>query len=84
MHIHTHNGYSLEEYISDVDFSQIIQIRPYQFEPLSDNNETIERYESVWEVRGTLTRSDIEETPYRLLHTDCQFFFMFAFLFILF
>ena len=38
---------SLEGYISDVDFSQIIHIRPYQFEPLSDNNETIERYESV-------------------------------------
>ena len=30
---------TLEEYISDVDFSQIIHVRPYQFEPLSDNNE---------------------------------------------
>ena len=29
---------TLEEYISDVDLSQIIYIRHYQFEPLSDNN----------------------------------------------
>ena len=54
--------YTLEEYIIDVDFSQIIHIKFLQFEPLSDNNERIESFDSVWEVLGTLTQSDIGET----------------------
>ena len=66
--------YTLEEYIIDVDFSQIIHIKFLQFEPLSDNNERIETYESVWEVRETLTRSDIEETPNRLTVCLCLVF----------
>ena len=42
-------------------FSQIIHIRSYQFEPLTDNTEGIESFKS--KVQGTLTLSDIEETP---------------------
>ena len=38
---------TLDKYILDVDFSQIIHKRPYQFEPLSDNNERIESFDSV-------------------------------------
>ena len=38
---------TLKEYISYVIFSQIIQIRPYQFQPLLDN---IERYQSFGSV----------------------------------
>ena len=53
---------TLDKYILDVDFSQIIHKRPYQFEPLSDNNERIESFDSVWEVLGTLTQSDMGET----------------------
>ena len=56
----------MEEYISDVDFSQIIHVRSFQFESLSDNNDGIESFES--EVLGT--RSDIEEIPNRLINTD--------------
>ena len=42
-------------------FSQIIHIRSYQFEPLTDNTEGIESFKS--KVHGTLTQSDNEETP---------------------
>ena len=70
---------TLEEYIIDVDFSQIIHIKFLQFEPLSDKNERIESYESVWEVRETLIRSDIEETPNRLVNTDWQFVYVWFF-----
>ena len=56
----------LEEYILEVDFSQAINIRPYQFEPLValGNKESIENLESEVE------NSDIEETPNRLVNTD--------------
>ena len=56
----------MEEYILEVDFSQAINIRPYQFEPLvaPGNKESIENLESEVE------NSDIEETPNRLVNTD--------------
>ena len=57
---------TLEEHIPEVDFSEAMNIRPYQFEPLvaPDNNERNDNLDSEVE------NSDIEETPIRLVNTD--------------
>ena len=57
--------YNCHSYTQTLDtlegYSQIIHIRSYQFEPLTDNTKGIESFKS--KVHGTLTRSDNEKTP---------------------
>ncbi|XP_062574142.1 P2X purinoceptor 7-like [Saccostrea cucullata] len=55
---------TLEGDIPSVDFSQSIDVRPYQFEPLADTSD------SMQSTGSEEKNSDIEEFPNRLVNTD--------------
>ena len=79
LNTHKNNDYSGRVHFIYRFLFQIINVRPYQFEPFSDNNKWIESFEL--ELPGTLTRSEIEKTPNRLIKTGWQYVYIFIYIF---